>query len=52
MRRLYAAVAPRVSPVNSGMSGTGSITTKKTRENFNGCSSIDAMRNTAEPENA
>src|SRR5215469_11827715 len=40
MRRLYWLVAPVVSPVNSGISDTGSTTTKKTTKNFSGCPSI------------
>ena len=47
MRRLYAGAAPAVSPVNSGMSETGSTTTKNTTKNFKGCSSIGAVRKSA-----
>ena len=37
---LVLAVAPLVSPLNSGISETGSTTTKKTTKNFSGCSSM------------
>src|SRR5882762_214715 len=49
MRRLYWRVAPAVSPVNSGMSDTGSTTTKNTTKNLSGCSSIDAVAQRAGP---
>jgi hypothetical protein len=38
-----------VRPVNSGMSDTGSITTKNTTKNFSDCSNIDAVRQKMPP---
>ncbi len=40
MRRLYATFAPWVSLLNTGISETGSTTTKNTTKNFNGWSSM------------
>src|SRR2546421_7081674 len=49
MRRLYCLVAPAVSPVNNGISDTGSTTTKNTTKNLSGCSSIDGTRHGRAP---